>query len=72
MQAQETLWVFLQCEKVEEEEGIQYPCLEGCLLMICGPKWVAPPHNWFRSTEKLQGKLAGKATKIPKSWENFC
>jgi hypothetical protein len=56
---------------VEEEEGIQYPSLGGCLLMICGPKWATPPLNWFKSAEKQQVKLAGKAAKQPINFEKF-
>jgi hypothetical protein len=40
--------------------------------MICGPKWAAPPLNWFRSAENQQVKLAGKAAKQPINLENFC
>jgi hypothetical protein len=61
----DSLWACLQCKNEEEEEGIQYPYLGGCFLMICGPKWAAPPLNWFRSAEKQQVKLAGKAAKQP-------
>jgi hypothetical protein len=67
----DSLWACLQCKKVEEEEGIQCPCLGGCFLLICGPKWEAPPLNWFRSAEKHQVKLAGKAAKQPINLEKF-
>jgi hypothetical protein len=39
--------------------------------MICGPKWAAPPLNWFRSAEKQQVKLVGKAAKQPINLEKF-
>jgi hypothetical protein len=33
--------------------------------MNCGPKWATPPLHWFRSTEKQEVKLVGKAAKQP-------
>jgi hypothetical protein len=40
-------------------------------LIISGPKWAAPPLNWFRTTKKQQVKLVGKAAKQPIKFENF-
>ena len=67
----DSLWACLQCKNGEEEEGIQYPYLGGCFLMICGPKWATPPLHWFRSAEKQQVKLAGKDAKQPINLEKF-
>jgi hypothetical protein len=40
--------------------------------MFYGPKWAVAPTFWCRPATNQQAKLVGKATKIPKSWENFC
>jgi hypothetical protein len=67
----DSLGACLQCEKVEEEEGIQYPSLGGYSWTFYGPKWAVAPPYWFRPATNQQAKLAGKAAKKTKILGKF-